>query len=319
MQQISIIIPIYQAEARLKECLESVASQNFKDFEVLLVDDGSTDGSSAICREFCAADSRFVYIRQENRGASAARNTGLDKARGEYICFVDADDILEPTYLSAFVGNIADSDVLVQGRFWHMDGKMYSKTFDFNYVREASLQKGDLQSALFMLYKRNQLGYLWTMMYKRNIIENNKIRFREDMKCQEDMEFITHYMKHVQSIRMLPECHYHYFFLQPKNDYTYYYTVGGLSLTFARYKELFSDEYYSEILRAEVDMATACYLHEIKQLSPDERIGLHNLFWQIFGDSVSSCQNKKFRLMALLKPLSASGKDKILSLLSKVK
>ena len=87
MLQISIIIPIYQAEARLKECLESVASQNFKDFEVLLVDDGSTDGSSAICREFCAVDSRFIYIRQENRGASAARNTGLDKARGEYICY----------------------------------------------------------------------------------------------------------------------------------------------------------------------------------------------------------------------------------------
>ena len=284
MLQISIIIPIYQAEARLKECLESVASQNFKDFEVLLVDDGSTDGSSAICREFCAVDSRFIYIRQENRGASAARNTGLDKARGEYICFVDADDILEPTYLSAFIGNIVGSDVLVQGRFWHMDGKMYSKTFEFN-----------------------------------GIIENNKIRFREDMKCQEDMEFITHYMKHVQSVRMLPECHYHYFFLQPKHDYMYYYTVKGLSLTFARYKELFSDEYYSEILKAEVDMATACYLHEISLLDAEGRIELHNLFWKIFGNAVSSCRNKKFRLLALLKPLSASGKDKILSLLSKVK
>ena len=177
--EISIVVPVYNLEKWIGRCLDSLAKQTFSNFEVLLIDDGSTDGSPAICCDFCAADSRFGYIRQENRGASAARNTGLDKARGEYICFVDADDILEPTYLSAFIGNIAGSDVLVQGRFWHMDGKMYSKTFEFNDIREASLQKGDLQSALFMLYKRNQLGYLWTMMYKRNIIENNKIRFRE--------------------------------------------------------------------------------------------------------------------------------------------
>ena len=120
MLQISIIIPIYQAEARLKECLDSVASQNFKDFEVLLIDDGSTDGSPAICRDFCAADSRFVYIRQENRGASAARNTGLDNARGDYIVTLDAHPGNERINLNSHPGE--EFDRVIEGRLEFLIG-----------------------------------------------------------------------------------------------------------------------------------------------------------------------------------------------------
>lgn len=315
MSKITIIVPIYQAEKFLRRCLDSVVSQIFNNFEVLLIDDGSKDGSAAICNDFCSKDFRFKYIFQENKGASAARNTGLNAALGEYICFVDADDMLEPTYLSAFIDNIGDSDVLVQGRFWHMNDEAYNKTFPFEYIKESSIEKGDLQDSLFMLYKRNQLGYLWTMMYKRSIIDENNIRFREDMKCQEDMEFITHYMEYVSSIKMLPESHYHYFFMQPKHDYTYYYTVDGMSHTFARYRELFNDKYYFEILKSEIDMAVACYIYELKSLNYSGRIKLHNLFWYIFGNAVIYSNSIKFRLLYILKPFSYAIKDKVLSLL----
>ncbi len=94
MPKISVIISIYNAEKYIGECIESIISQKYRDFEVILVDDGSKDGSGIICDRYVAEDSRFKVIHQENRGISAARNAGLEKARGEYITFVDSDDCL---------------------------------------------------------------------------------------------------------------------------------------------------------------------------------------------------------------------------------
>lgn len=95
---ISIIIPVYNAENYLRDCLESVRVQTYIDFEVICVNDGSIDNSDTICSEFANIDSRFSLITQANAGVSVARNTGLDKAQGEYVCFVDADDIIAPRY-----------------------------------------------------------------------------------------------------------------------------------------------------------------------------------------------------------------------------
>ena len=102
----SIIIPIYNASATLPRCLKSVTAQSFSDYEVLLVDDGSTDASASVCRSLCGGDARFRYLHQENQGPSAARNAGLDLARGQWICFVDSDDAVAPDYLSALYERI---------------------------------------------------------------------------------------------------------------------------------------------------------------------------------------------------------------------
>ena len=99
--QISIIIPIYKVEKYLRECLESIKTQNFQDYEVLMINDGSPDNSEVICKEFAAGDARFKYIRQENQGVSAARNKGLSQARGKYVYFMDPDDTFSPDFLEA--------------------------------------------------------------------------------------------------------------------------------------------------------------------------------------------------------------------------
>lgn len=91
-ETISIIVPIYNAENYLKSCLDSVLSQTFKDFEVLMVNDGSTDSSATLCQAYAERDSRFRYFEKENGGLSDARNYGLDRAQGAYITFLDADD-----------------------------------------------------------------------------------------------------------------------------------------------------------------------------------------------------------------------------------
>lgn len=113
MSKISVIVPVYNAGAYLKPCLDSILAQTHRDLEILLVDDGSTDGSGSVCDAYAAADSRVRVLHQENRGLSAARNAGLDAATGEFLAFADADDVLAPEMLERLLESIADADMAV--------------------------------------------------------------------------------------------------------------------------------------------------------------------------------------------------------------
>lgn len=106
---ISVIVPVYNVEPYLRECIESILGQTYRDFELILVDDGSPDNCGAICDEYAARDPRIRVIHQENGGLSAARNAGLDVAKGEYVAFVDSDDLLHPEYLNYLMRGIAES------------------------------------------------------------------------------------------------------------------------------------------------------------------------------------------------------------------
>ena len=105
---ISVIIPVYNTESYLRECLETVRCQTYSNLEILIVDDGSTDGSAQICREYCNQDPRFHLIQKKNQGLGEARNTGLDHAKGEYYCFVDSDDYLHPRYVEMLFHNLQE-------------------------------------------------------------------------------------------------------------------------------------------------------------------------------------------------------------------
>ena len=109
MLMISVIVPVYNTEQYLPRCIESILSQSFTDFELLLIDDGSTDGSGAICDEYAKKDYRIRVFHQENQGSAASRQFGFEKAKGLYITSVDSDDWVESQYLESLV-NIADND-----------------------------------------------------------------------------------------------------------------------------------------------------------------------------------------------------------------
>ena len=126
---ISVIVPVYKAEAYLPRCLDSLAAQTYRELEILLIDDGSPDGSGAVCEGYAAGDSRFRVVHTENRGAFAARNTALDMARGDYIGFVDADDWLEPEFYETLLGlleeyhaDIAQCEMRNEGGFAQLRG-----------------------------------------------------------------------------------------------------------------------------------------------------------------------------------------------------
>ena len=112
--QFSIIIPVYNAERYLHQCIESVIAQTFKDWEMILVNDGSKDGSLAICQEYTSKDSRIRVIDKPNGGPSSARNRGLDEAQGEYVYFMDADDWIEKNYLEVFFNGNGNENENVQ-------------------------------------------------------------------------------------------------------------------------------------------------------------------------------------------------------------
>ena len=114
---ISVIVPVYNVETYLKECLDSIQNQTYTNLEVLLVNDGSTDGSQAICECYCQADKRFRLINQSNQGQSVARNTGVTASRGEFIAFVDSDDMILPNYLETLMNYMSGNVDIVESQF----------------------------------------------------------------------------------------------------------------------------------------------------------------------------------------------------------
>lgn len=115
--KVSVIVPVYNVEKYLHRCIDSILTQTFTDFEVLLINDGSKDRSGEICDEYAKKDSRVKVFHKENGGVSSARNVGLDNARGDLICFCDSDDFVTKDWLALFVKNIDGYDAVITGFF----------------------------------------------------------------------------------------------------------------------------------------------------------------------------------------------------------
>lgn len=189
MKLLSIIIPVYNAEKYLKECIDSILEQSFEDFELLLIDDGSKDSSGLICDSYAQEDERVKSFHLENGGPSRARNYGIRKAIGEYIEFVDADDQLCEDSLQklAICANRNHPDMIIAGsEIWDSDNK---KELLFPTTKSGIL---DIQHYLRKITTESKsvlLHYIWNKWYRRATIESNKIIFDEDEKLGEDFIF----------------------------------------------------------------------------------------------------------------------------------
>jgi len=192
----SIIIPVYNVAPYLRECLDSVLAQTFTDWEAICVDDGSTDGSGAILDEYAAKDRRFRVIRQPNAGVSAARNVSLDMAKGEVVCFCDADDKLDAQWFETAAGffKSVNPDVLrLRAKYWHIDGTIQK---DEHYVADVSLNAQDeiVEWAWSNLLTR---GWSWLFFVKRSVLDD--VRFPLNLKIREDTIFVLRFMMRAKS------------------------------------------------------------------------------------------------------------------------
>lgn len=206
---ISIIVPVYNAEKYLRRCIDSIISQSFTNFELILVDDGSSDHSPQICDEYASRNNRIKLIHKKNAGVSAARNDGLDIAQGEFITFVDSDDWVNEDYLSTLLQYKQYDIVFFSHRLIFEDG--YSSEFRFEDREGVSNAIWDIVADLKKnSTKWNFFGYTWNKMFRNQIIKNNNIRFVDKLRVSEDEVYTLDYCTHAQSIKVLPVCVYNY-------------------------------------------------------------------------------------------------------------
>ena len=164
---ISVIVPVYNVETYLEECLDSIQNQTYTDFEVLLVNDGSTDGSKAICERYCQTDKRFRLMNQTNQGLSAARNKGVEISTGEYIVFVDSDDVIKTNYLEKLMHYMREDVDIVESQFTVSNEEFLAKSF-----KEPSiLFEGNSQEAVKIFPKHVLNVNAVTKLYRRSIVE----------------------------------------------------------------------------------------------------------------------------------------------------
>lgn len=213
---ISIIIPVYNVEKFLPECLDSILCQSYSDYEVILVDDGSPDGSGAICDSYAERDNRFRAIHQRNSGVSIARNNGIAQACGEWVTFVDSDDWLDPDFLSSFQLD-DDTDLSVTGlRYMRCPERVEMKQWGFE-------EKTIFLGKDFESIARNNLleyGTVCCKAYRKEILDKFNLRFDPEISFHEDHLLFLQYLKYIEIVS-----------LHRTVGYNYRITYSGVSLS----------------------------------------------------------------------------------------
>lgn len=182
MAQITIILPVYNVETYLKQCLDSISNQTFKDFECICVNDGSTDNSLSILQEYSQKDKRFKVISQKNRGSSVARNTGIKNTNTKYITFIDSDDWVTENYLEVLYNKAEETNAdIVRASYKFYFQK--EKSFKSAKIRE--IHKINSNSDIERLYKGYAGAFVWAKIYKTALIKDNNILFYEGFTAED--------------------------------------------------------------------------------------------------------------------------------------
>ncbi|WP_418718624.1 glycosyltransferase family 2 protein [Candidatus Allofournierella merdipullorum] len=226
---VSIIIPVFRAERFLARCLRSVAAQTFTDWECLLIDDGSPDQSVRICREFAAGDDRFILFQQENQGPGAARNAGLRIARGEFVLFLDSDDLWPPYFLQTVLGVQAE----------HPNGLIV-----WSYTNDPARFSPAAPEITPSFFPKDQIGqllvdgylyYVWNKLFRLDLIRSAGLAFKTDLHYGEDLTFC---MEYIQQWSLLP-AHEEAVFCPTA---LYYYETGNEASITSLYKPCYCED-----------------------------------------------------------------------------
>ena len=216
MSRLSIIVPIYNGEKHLKKCIHSILAQSYTDFELILVDDGSTDGSLGICREYEAQDSRVVVFHKENAGLVAARKSGISVSRGEYIGFIDCDDFIDPNmYLDLMSAAERDgSDIVVGGIIIDKNGQTKNA---YNMLADGLYNREKIESVILpsMLAHSGFLRFgvipgVVVKVFRRGLLERAIERVDDEIRMGEDTAITSYAVSLASSITIISSCAYHY-------------------------------------------------------------------------------------------------------------
>ena len=226
MPLVSVVVPIYNVEKYLNRCVESIINQTYENLEIILVDDGSTDNSSAICDEWSKKDKRIITLHKENQGAGMARNSGIENAKGEYIFFFDSDDYVAPNTVEKCVENaiLNESDVVVFGRREVLENSS-QKTVEFFPNKQIFIGK-EISHKLLPEMFSHKCGFglsCCSKMFKLSAINDNEIRFKSEREIlSEDSYFLLELLPKIKTLSVLPQYFYYYCerFLSFSHTYT---------------------------------------------------------------------------------------------------
>lgn len=209
MMKVSVIVPLYQAKQYIQTCIESILSQTYKELELLLIDDGSKDGSLDICRMFQKEDSRIKVVHQENQGVSSARNRGLSIASGEYIVFVDSDDIIENTMIEYMVHKAQNygCDIVLCGFDYVYHDKIVSRIPE---VEEGIYNRKNVFMNFWEFYRKGIFHNIGTKLYSKSLLDDNCINFDNNRTVLEDVQFCLEAIKCTDKIFICNKCFYKY-------------------------------------------------------------------------------------------------------------
>lgn len=266
----SIIIPIYNAQNYLEDLLQDIQRQGVHEFEVLMIDDGSVDGSSEICRRHTVLDTRFRYFRQENQGVSAARNRGIELSRGKYLLFLDADDrIPEDTFIQYMKKLVENPEIdLVIGKYQTI-GDFSDQNSSLFWQSDLSGKKKYLELLSDCLNGADTFYYgaVWNKVFRRDIIQEYQIQFDETMKWSEDFDFCVRYFRYVRYCYYLKSITYCYYrrpgsalsqdgIIDDRIDFLRYRLLSAMT-------EEIEDDKQREIYQKKTDLFLICRVHGV--------------------------------------------------------
>lgn len=271
--RISIIAPVYNTGIYLQDCINSILNQSFKDFELLLVDDGSTDGSISIEQQACQSDNRVRCYSSNASCVSVARNMGIEQAKGDYIFFIDSDDYLKPDALKILIeaADRFEKADFIQGAFSVLtNGKMTERSSRFDILEEYS--NITLEGLEYIDKLGFTITYPWNSLIKRDFLIENNVRFKKDLRVQEDLVFIIDiFLKGAIGVLI--------------NIPTYVYRWGRPGSLTSVDKKLSAAEVSKRKRLLEALILSAGYLTEIKKSIPSEFKDSH--FAEILNNRIS--------------------------------
>lgn len=206
MCKISVIVPVYNAASTLEGCVSSILAQTFTDFELMLINDGSKDNSAELCKKLSASDNRIIYIEKENGGAASVRNLGIDRAKGDYLCFVDSDDYIDSDMLE-FMYNKAiehNADIVQCGYIMENDGVSSRIS-----VSDGVLDGEEINSRIVEIKSKNLIDSPCNKLYRKSFVVDSGVRMPEN-EAFEDTDFNLRLLSFKPKMVLSERCFYHY-------------------------------------------------------------------------------------------------------------
>ena len=251
----SLVVPIYNASSSIKRCINSIISQTYNDFELILINDGSTDDSQSLIEHYSKTDNRIIIINKPNGGVSSARNDGIKLAKGEYIVFIDADDYIDDSYLENF--NKSNADLIICG--YTPFGKTNIENRPLEFYSE---NKDEIVNHVNTNFRQPYYGAPWCKAIKRSLFYDHNLIFNTKLRCGEDIELFFRLLNHIKSLKIMGSVGYNY----------YASPVSKYKLSAEEYK------YHARTINKAIDLIGHISLNNAKKIISSDLAGAFMLF-----------------------------------------